>query len=345
MVAGAAGASGGILETAQNLFGQTGLPLWVFNVLAGTAKAGLILGFVLINVLFLIWLERKVSAAIQNRVGPLYVGPKGLLQTMADAIKLLSKEDIVPSGADRWVFALAPIVMFAPALMVFVVLPFGPNAIVRDLNIGVLYVAVLTSFTVIAFLMAGWGSNNKWSMLGAMRSGAQLVSYEVPLALSVIGVVMLAGSLRLGDIIDVQRAGLPFIILQPLGFLVYAVAALAELNRAPFDLPEAEQELVAGFNTEYSGMRWSFFFLAEYANLLSASGIAATLFLGGWSGPFLPPFVWFMLKTYLFIFIAMWIRWTVPRLRVDQLMELGWKVLIPLGLLNILITGIYISLR
>ncbi|NLG68298.1 MAG: NADH-quinone oxidoreductase subunit NuoH [Firmicutes bacterium] len=332
-------------DLTTQYFERNGWPLGLLAVLTALLKAAVILVFIALNVLFLIWLERKISAWIQYRLGPMRTGPYGLLQTLADALKLLLKEDVVPSAADRWVFAIAPIVTFTPAVLIFVVLPFSDRWVVQDLNIGILFGAAMTSMVVPSFLMAGWGSNNKWSVFGALRSAAQLVSYEVPLVLAAVAVVLLAGSLSLNDIVEAQRRSGWFILLQPLGFLVYYIAALAEANRAPFDLIEAESELVAGFNTEYSGIRWAIFFLAEYANLLSGSAIAATLYLGGWSGPWLPPVVWFLLKTYLLIFVAMWIRWTVPRIRVDQLMNLGWKVLLPLALVNLGITGIYVLVR
>ncbi|MGE5481572.1 MAG: NADH-quinone oxidoreductase subunit NuoH [Bacteroidota bacterium] len=320
------------------------MPLWLLAILVATVKVALILGFILLNVLFLIWLERKLGGHIQNRLGPIYTGPFGLLQTLADALKVLVKEDIIPAAADRWVFMIAPLVTFVPAVMIWLVVPFAPGVQARDLNIGILYVAAMTSFSVPALLMAGWSSGNKWSLLGAFRAGAQLISYEIPLILATLAVVMLAGSLSLSDIIGAQQERAWFIFLQPLGFIVYLIAAIAELNRTPFDLPEAESELVAGFNTEYSGFRFAIFFLTEYASLLSSSAIAATLFLGGWSGPLLPPFVWFLLKTYVFVFIAMWIRFTLPRLRVDQLMNLSWKLLLPVALLNVLVTGVFVAL-
>ncbi len=303
-------------------------------------KVVILLAFVLFNGLFLVWAERKVSAFIQQRLGPMRVGrPHGWLQLIADALKLLAKEDVIPAAVDRWLFVLAPIVIFAPAFMVYVVIPFGPTWVARDLNIGLVYIAAITSFTVVALFMSGWGSNNKYSLLGAMRSAAQIISYEVPLVLSVIGVVMLAGSLSLNEIVKAQSP-VPFILLQPLGFIVFLIAGVAELNRTPFDLPEAESELVAGYCTEYSGMRYVFFFLAEYANVLTLSALITTLFLGGWRGPLLPPVVWFLLKTYVMVFVILWIRWTLPRIRVDQLMEFAWKFLVPVALLNIAITGI-----
>src|SRR5690606_24759630 len=236
----------------------------------------------------------------------------------------------------------APIVAFAPAFAVFMVIPFGPNLIAQDLNIALIFIAALTSFVVISFLMAGWSSNNKWSLLGAMRASAQLISYEVPLIISVVCVAMLAGSLSLQDIVRAQNETVWYVLVQPLGFIIFLVASLAELNRAPFDLAEAESELVAGYNTEYSGFRWAIFFLSEYANLTSASAIMATLYFGGWIGPaFLPPVVRFLIKLYAFVFLAMWIRRTCPRIRVDQLMGLGWKGLVPLSIVNLAITSIY----
>lgn len=329
----------------RDLMVGNGLPVWLFSTVIALLKAALVLGFILFNALFLIWLERKVSGRIQNRLGPTRVGPYGLLQTLADVFKLLSKEDVIPARSDRLIFVLAPLVAFVPALMVYVVIPFSSHMVVRDLPIAVIYISAVTSVTALAFLMAGWSSNNKWSLLGAMRSAAQLISYEVPLVLAVVAVVMMAGSLSLQQIVRVQQESGWFIIAQPLGFLVFLVASLAELNRGPFDLSEAESELVAGYNTEYSGFRWSVFFLSEYANLVSTGAIAATLFFGGWSGPFLPPLVWFLIKTYAYVLLAMWIRWTLPRIRVDHLMELGWKGLIPLGLVNIGITGVYLLAR
>lgn len=302
-------------------------------------KSIVLLAFIIVNVMFLVWLERKVSAFIQRRLGPMRVGrPHGWLQLIADMVKMIAKEDVMPRAVDRWLFVLAPIVSFTPAFMVYVVIPFGPTWVASNLNIAVLYVAAVTSFSVISFLMSGWGSNNKYSVVGAMRAAAMIISYEVPLVLAVIGVVMLAGSLSLVDIVNAQSR-LPFIVYQPLGFIIFLTSAITECNRTPFDLVEAESELVAGYCTEYSGLRWGFFFMAEYANLLSASAIAATLYLGGWMGPLLPPVVWFLIKTYLFILFAMWLRWTLPRIRIDQMMDLAWKFLLPASLVNIAITG------
>lgn len=322
-----------------------GTPQWLINIGLGVLKALIIIVFISLNALFMIWMERKVAGRIQNRLGPTMQGPFGLLQTLADGLKLLTKEDIIPSRADKALFILAPAAIFAPAITLWVVIPFGPGLVVQDLNIGLIFISAVTSFTVLSLLMAGWSSNNKWSLLGAMRSAAQLVTYEVPLILSIIGVAMLAGSLRLGDIISAQQQGPWFAFLQPIGLLVFIVATLAELNRAPFDMPEAESELVAGFNTEYSGMRWAIFFLAEYANLLASGAIVATFYFGGWSGPVLPGPVWLAIKSYAFVFFAMWVRWTMPRLRIDHLMNLGWYVLIPLAVVNLGLTGLYVLFR
>ncbi len=315
------------------------LPPIILIPVAGLLKVLAVFGFIVLNVLILIWLERKVSGRIQSRMGPMRTGRHGWAQTIADTIKLLVKEDIIPRGVDRWLWVLAPAVVFTPALMVWVVVPFGRTWIVSDLNVALIYVAAASSLAILGVFMSGWGSNNKWSLYGAMRAAAQLISYEVPAVLSLVGVAMIAGSLSLQGIVAAQHR-VWFIFLQPLGFIVYLISTMAELNRTPFDLTEAESELVAGFNTEYSGLRWAFFFLGEYANLLAASAIAATVFLGGWSGPFLPGIVWFILKTYFFVILILWIKWTMPRIRVDQLMDVGWKFLIPLSLVNIALTGL-----
>ncbi|MBI4321113.1 MAG: NADH-quinone oxidoreductase subunit NuoH [Chloroflexi bacterium] len=314
------------------------LPEWVANAIVVLLSITMLLGFATVTVLLQVWAERRALGLFQDRLGPNRVGPFGLLQTAADALKLLIKEDIIPTAADRWAFRLAPIVLVVSALLVYAIIPFGRGMIITDLNIGILYAISISSLATIGMLMAGWGSNNKYALLGAMRAAAQMVSYEIPLVLSIIGVVLLVGSLSTVSIVNGQ-AGLWFIIWQPIGFLVYLISAIAEVNRTPFDLVEAESEIIAGYHIEYSGMRWSLFFLAEYMNAFAISAIAATLFLGGWQGPILPPYVWFVVKAWIIFFILIWIRGTLPRVRVDQLMGFAWKVLIPVALLNIFITG------
>ncbi|CFX28863.1 NADH:ubiquinone oxidoreductase, subunit 1/F420H2 oxidoreductase subunit H [Syntrophomonas zehnderi OL-4] len=297
-----------------------------------------IVAIVTINVIVLIWLERKVAGFMQQRLGPNRLGPAGMFQTIADAIKLLTKEDIIPSAADRIIFRTAPIFFIIIAVMLYVVLPMGDGMQIVDLNVGVFYFISVASLSTICLLMAGWGSNNKWSLLGAMRSVAQMISYEIPLAFSLLGVIMIAGSLSLSDIVAAQN-NIWFIILQPVAFITFFIAATAELNRGPFDMPEAEQELTAGAYTEYTGMRWALFFLAEYTNLVAVSALASTMFLGGWHGPWLPSWIWIIIKTYLVMLIFMWMKWTFPRIRMDHLMSFSWKVLIPVTLANILVTG------
>jgi NADH-quinone oxidoreductase subunit H len=321
-----------------------GLGVTVADLISMFGLAVIIFGFLCVMALFLVWWERKISAHIQQRFGPMMTGWHGVLQTIVDAIKLIQKEDITPTLADRKVFFWAPVIVFTCSFAAYVVIPFGKGLIVSDLNIGILYIIAITTFTIIALLMAGWGSNNKYALLGGMRSAAQAVSYEVPLTLAVLGVVMVTGSMSMNEIVTAQSGWGGFhwnIFFQPLGFLVYVIAATAEANRTPFDIPEAEQELVAGYNVEYSGMKFAMFFLAEFVNLFTVSAIAATLFLGGWNGPILPSWLWFMGKTLFMVFILMLFRWTYPRVRVDQLMEFAWKVLLPLAFLNIIYVGIF----
>ncbi|MDP3878835.1 MAG: NADH-quinone oxidoreductase subunit NuoH [Dehalococcoidales bacterium] len=300
----------------------------------------IILGFVLTTVMGFIWLERRGMGRMQARLGPNRTGPFGLLQPVADAIKVLLKEDIIPDKGDKIVHWLAPIVAFSPVLMIFAVVPFQNGALLADLNIGILYVVAVSSISTLGIFMAGWGSNNKYSLLGAMRDVAAVVSYEIPLVLSVISVVLLAGSLSLNDIVLAQNV--PFILLQPLGFILFFIAGCAEINRSPFDLMEADSELVAGFHTEYSGMKFALFYLVEYAEALAISAIIATLFLGGWRGPVLPPWLWLILKIVIVFFVMIWTRTTFPRVRIDQLMALAWKFLLPLALINLFITGVQV---
>ena len=303
-----------------------------------------LLVFISVSVLFLIWLERKVSAHIQSRFGPMHVGGwHGWAQTIADMVKLLFKEDIIPAKADKWVHRIAPLVVFVPSLMGFLVIPFEKNLIGQDLNIGILLIFAFSSIAVLAIIMGGWASNNKYTLLGGIRSAAQMVSYEIPLVLSVLSIVMMVGSLKLNDMVAAQSK-IWFVFTQPVAFILYLTAGIAEVNRTPFDIPEAESELVSGYNTEYSGLKYGFYMLSEFTNMLIVSMVAATVFLGGWSAPswlsWMPGIIVLLLKTYFIVFMMMWVRWTFPRLRVDRLMDFGWKILIPLAFLNIFITGL-----
>lgn len=299
--------------------------------------------FIIACVLVFIWLERRGVGRFQIRPGPNRAGIFGLLQPFADVIKILLKEDIVPAKADSKVHWWAPIIALVPAFLVFAVIPFDDGAMLADLNIGILYIMAVSSVVVIGVFMAGWGSRNKYSLLGAMRTIAQEVSYEIPLVLSILGVVLLTGSLSMNEIVKAQSE-IPFILVQPLGFLIYFVAAMAEINRTPFDLLEADSELIAGFHTEYSGMKFGLFYLTEYAEVLAVSAIAATLFLGGWQGPVLPPWMWLLIKIFALFFFMFWVRSTLPRLRIDQVMGFSWKYLLPLALINLLTTSLSILL-
>ena len=307
--------------------------------------APFIVAFALGMVMVFEWMERRGVGRLQLRPGPNRAGPFGILQPVADGIKILLKEDIVPERADRLLHTLAPIIAFVPALMVFAVVPFwrGEGGLVPDLNIGLVYLVAISSISIVGVFTAGWASNNKYSLMGAMRAMAQMVSYEVPLVLALVGVALAAGSLSLVGIVEAQ--GLPFILVQPLGFLVYFVAAMAEANRGPFDLMEADSEIVAGFHTEYSGMKFIMFYMGEYAHSLGVAAIGATLFLGGWRGPLLPPFLWFLIKVFALFFVLFWIRGTLPRLRVDQLMAFAWKFLLPLALINIFLVAVELSTK
>ncbi|OGW14167.1 MAG: NADH-quinone oxidoreductase subunit H [Nitrospinae bacterium RIFCSPLOWO2_12_FULL_45_22] len=302
-------------------------------------KIIIILGVILLVVAYLTYLERKVIAHLQVRIGPMRVGWHGLLQPIADGLKLLVKEDIIPEKADKWVFILSPIICLVPAFVVYAVIPFSQHFYLANINIGILYIISISALGVYGIVLAGWSSNSKYALLGGFRSAAQMISYEIFLGFSIIGPLMLAGSLNTLKIVEAQ-SGVWFIIYQPLAFALYLIAGIAETNRIPFDLPEAETELVAGFHTEYSGMKFAFFFLAEYANMMVVSSMAVILFLGGWKGPFLPGIVWFAIKVGAFLFLFIWLRGTLPRYRYDQLMRIGWKIMFPLCLLNIALTGI-----
>ena len=319
----------------------------------GLIVALLVIGLFSVLGLVLIMMERKVSAYMQIRLGPNRVGPKGMFQTVADTVKLMVKEGITPDGADKFLFNLAPFIVMIAAMLLLAPIAFANNFQIWDVNIGVLYIIAISSVSVIGILMAGWASNNKYSLLGAMRSGAQIVSYELSAGLSIMTIVILTGSLKITDIVNSQADGwwifkghLPVWI----SFIIFIIAVTAETNRAPFDLAEAESELTAGFHTEYSGMKFALFFLAEYVNIFIVCAIGATLFMGGWMpfhlGPwqafnhimdYIPSSIWFFGKTFFLIFVIMWFRWTFPRLRIDQLLNLEWKYLLPISMFNLLL--------
>lgn len=288
---------------------------------------------------WLIWLERRMLALWQDRYGPNRAGPFGLFIVVADTLKLFFKEDWIPPFADKVIFVIAPTIVAASVLMSFVVVPFAPGILVADLNIGLLFFLAMSSLGVYSIVLGGWASNNKYSLLGALRGASQMISYEVFMGLSLMGVVMLSGSFRLSDIVMAQKDHW-FILTQPAGFVIFLIAGIAETHRLPFDIPEAESELVAGFHSEYSGMKFGMFFIGEYLGIILISSMLVTLFFGGWLGPaFLPPVVWFLIKMFAFIMLFILLRASLPRPRYDQLMEYGWKVLLPVALLNLLITG------
>ena len=317
-------------------------------------KIAVLLNAVLVSVTFLVLMERKVIAWAQSRLGPMRVGPHGILQAIVDPIKLILKEDITPRKADRWVFTLAPIMSLVPALVVFSVIPFGSDALyyVSDINVGLLFIIAVTSIGVYGIILGGWASNSKYPLLSSLRASAQLISYEIAVTMTLVSVVLTAGTLSLVGIVEAQReAGVWFGFIQPVAMVLVFIGGLAETNRVPFDLPEAETELTGGFHTEYSGMRFSLFFLAEYANIIVISAVVTVMFLGGWMRPFpsvaalsfldlIPSWIWFIGKIFFFLYVFIWIRATLPRYRYDQLMALGWKVLIPIAIANLVVTGV-----
>jgi NADH-quinone oxidoreductase subunit H len=340
---------------------MTGNPSTGFFLLVTVVKIAAVLFILLTAIAYLTWLERKVVAHIQSRWGPYLVGPNGLLQPLADGLKFMFKEDIVPSEADRFVYWLAPFLAFTLAFFAIAAIPFGTYVTIHgqriyfqiaDLNVGLLFVFAVTSLGVYGIALAGWSSNSKYPLFGGLRSSAQMISYEISLSLAVIGVLILSGTLDLRQIVEQQQhRGLWNVVVQPIGFLVYFTAAIAETNRVPFDLPEGETELVAGFHTEYSSFKFAMFFMAEYANMVTVSCIATILFFGGWLGPLFGPewlravlpVFWFCLKVFCFLFFYIWTRGTLPRVRYDQLMAFGWKFLLPLGLANIVGTSLVVS--
>jgi NADH-quinone oxidoreductase subunit H len=324
-------------------------------------KIVIVLNATLVAVTYMVLLERKVIAWAQSRLGPMRVGPYGVLQPIADAIKLMIKEDITPVRADRWVFTAAPIISMVPALVVYAVIPFGPtihlfgrpvSLYITDINVGLLYIVSVASVGVYGIILAGYASNSKYPLLASLRASAQLISYEVAVTLTLVSVILMAGSLSMVEIVNAQyNQHAWFVFLQPVAFVIVLIGGLAETNRAPFDLPEAEQELTGGFHTEYSGMRFALFFLAEYANMIVVSSVVVTLFFAGWLPPFpntpalhflyyVPSWAWFLIKSFCFLYLFIWIRATLPRYRYDQLMNIGWKVLIPIAIANLVVTGI-----
>jgi NADH-quinone oxidoreductase subunit H len=317
-------------------------------------KIAVLLNALLVSVTFLVLMERKVIGWAQSRLGPMRVGPHGILQAIADPIKLILKEDITPAKADKWVFTLAPIMSLVPALVVFAVVPFGfdPLYYLSDINVGLLFIVAVTSIGVYGIILGGWASNSKYPLLSSLRASAQLISYEIAVTITLVSVILTAGTLSLVEIVEAQQdAGVWFAFVQPVALVLVFIGGLAETNRIPFDLPEAETELTGGFHTEYSGMRFSLFFLAEYANIIVISAVVAIVFLGGWLRPFpsvealafldfIPSWIWLIGKIFFFLYVFIWLRATLPRYRYDQLMNLGWKVLIPIALVNLVATGI-----
>ena len=324
-------------------------------------KIAIVLNATLVAVTYMVLLERKVIAWVQVRLGPMRVGPYGVLQPIADAVKLILKEDITPARADKWVFTIAPIIVMVPALITFAVIPFGPTVsmfghqvslYVTDVNVGLLYIVSVASIGVYGIILGGWASNSKFPLLASLRASAQLISYEVAVTMTLVSLIMTAGTLSMEGIVKSQyNSHYWFLFVQPVAFVLFFIGGLAETNRAPFDMAEAEQELTGGFHTEYSGMRFALFFLAEYANMIVVSSVATTLFLGGWLRPFpnvaalsflglVPSWIWFLSKTFVFLYVFLWVRATLPRYRYDQLMRLGWKVLIPIAIANVVATGI-----
>jgi NADH-quinone oxidoreductase subunit H len=297
------------------------------------------MGYLTVNALMIIWMERKVSARMQRRLGPTERGPFGLMQSVFDMGKLIGKELITPTNVSRGLYLAAPVLVFAPILALCSLIPISETWVFHDYDIALVLLLAFSGMSVLGIFSAGWGSNNKYSLLGAVRAVSQNIAYEIPLLLSVLAVVMLSRSLSLYDIVQSQSS-YPYALIQPLAFVIFFIAITAETNRAPFDIPEAESELIGGFHTEYSGMRFGMFFFAEYSNMIIGCALATVLFLGGWKGPLLPGVVWFFLKVYALIFIMMWFRWTFPRIRFDQLLSFSWLVLVPLAIANLLITAV-----
>ncbi|MHB8157178.1 MAG: NADH-quinone oxidoreductase subunit NuoH [Desulfocucumaceae bacterium] len=328
----------------RGLMSGLGVPDLYNDTIMMVIKFVAILLFITLNAFWLVYMERRVCAFMQSRLGPNRVGPHGLLQPIVDVVKLMTKEIIIPKNVDLVIFLLAPILIVVPPIVVYSVLPFGENMVAVDMQIGVFFLLAFGSLSTLILWAAGWASNNKYSLIGAMRAVAQMVSYELPLVLAILGVIMLTGTLNMSEIVSSQK-NIWFMFAQPVAFLVYFIAGVAETNRTPFCLVEGESEIIAGPYTEYAGMGFAMFYgLAEFCNMMIISAMCVVFFMGGWLAPFgmdfIPSWVWFFLKMYLMIFIFMWVRWTYPRIRVDQLMGFGWKVLVPLSLANIFVTGV-----
>jgi len=345
------------MDLAYGLF-PADLPYWLRVFLSGIIPAVLLVTFMALGPIVYVYAERKIAGFMQDRLGPTRVGPYGLLQTVADAIKLMFKEAIYPRGVDKKLFLIAPCLVVLGAFLGFVVIPFSSGMVTADLNVGVFYVVAVSSLSTVGLIMAGWASNNKYALFGAMRSAAQIVSYEIPAVMSLLTVVMIVGSLSLQDIVYAQAGGLghwlmfKYFPLMPIAFVIFFTAGLAECNRTPFDIPEAESELVAGFHTEYSGFFFAMFFMAEYTEMFIFSAVASVAFLGGWMAPHpllqqigpigLGP-LWLIAKAWFLVFVMMWLRWTLPRLRVDQLMHVAWKVLLPIAMTLVVVVGFFLT--
>lgn len=330
-----------IVDLTVRLGGSVLLGDWIVKILAAVA----IMVFILLNVMVLVTFERRISAWIQERLGPNRVGPTGIFQIIMDVLKLLSKSTIIPDKVDRGVYRLVPLIVFIPVMLMFSVMPLGEGMTVYDSPVSLLLVLAVSGITTVILLMSGWAANNKYTLMGGMRATLQMISYEIPLLLAALALVMTVGSLNINDIVYDQIENGWFVFRQPLTALLFLIAATAEMNRSPFDLPEGEQELIAGYQTEYSGMRFAFMYLGEYAALFTMNWFLALLFLGGWDGPFfLPGWFWLFLKAYFLVFLNMWVRWTFPRIRIDHLMKFCWKGLIPVALFNVVFTGVIVRI-
>jgi len=327
-----------LLEHFRLFLDGQGWPDWAAYLVPGIVGIVAVLAFVVVLVIVFIWVERRLLGRFQIRLGPNRLGPEGIFQPIATALKILLKEDIVPDKADKILHWLAPVIVFVPVLMIFAVVPIDQSAILTDLNVGIVYVVAISAVSAVGIYAAGWASNNKYALISALRSVAQMVSYELPVVLAIVGVVLMAGSLSMTKIVESQS--IPYLVLQPLGFVIFFLGTVAEMNRSPFDLLEADSEIVAGYHIEYSGMKFAMFYLGEYGHALAYACIITTLFLAGWQGPFLPPIIWFVIKVFAVFAFIVWMRATLPRLRVDQLMAFAWKCLLPMAVINLFMIAV-----